>query len=220
MSGSNRREGKDLLGFFSNESAWADFFITRIGLILFAAVLLALVFKVYPLFYERETEAMLDSIASDIRSKIEAMDSTAIQGYRYSHVFNEKNKDIKIEISTEFIISSINITTDNWNKKELRHIEPLIIHVYPPNRYFSNTTGLKAYLGNVICNGRNGDVSKPLDISKDKLNVDTMFDKIINELAQAPFSPDMDKPLIMEKVILAYSDKTDFQYEDYVLIYQ
>ena len=219
MSGSNRKYPCGLIGFVKNESAWADFFITRIGLILFAAVLLALVFQVYPLFYDRETDAELDSIVSDIASKIEAMDITSIQGYRYAHLFDEKNKDVKIEISTEYIVSRINVSTNN-GEQELRHAEPLITHVYPPNSYFRNSSGLKAYLANELCSGRNGDGSNPLDLSNDKMNVDNMFANIQKELALASFSPDLNKSLIMEKVILVYSDNTEFQYENYVLIFQ
>ena len=217
---SNRSDHKDLSGFIRNESAWADFFITRIGLILFASVLLTLVFRVYPLFYDREYEAELDSIASDITSKIEAMDSTTIPGYRYTHVFDEKNRNVKIELSTEYIVSRFNISTDNRKEKELRIPVPLMTHVYPPNSYFGNVSGLKVYLSDTLCDGRNGDSSNPLDISKDRKNVDDMFANIAKELAQAPFSPDINKSLIMEKVILTYSDKTEFFYEDHIIIYQ
>ncbi|MCG2734847.1 MAG: hypothetical protein L6282_00485, partial [Candidatus Methanoperedenaceae archaeon] len=60
--------------FIADERAWADFFITRIGLILFAAVLLLSAFKVYPMFNEQQTRAGMDAAASDIASKIEAVD--------------------------------------------------------------------------------------------------------------------------------------------------
>ena len=71
-------------------SAWADFFITRIGLILFAAILLLAAFKIYPMFQERESRLNLDAIASDISSKIEAVDSITIPGYKYNYVFEEE----------------------------------------------------------------------------------------------------------------------------------
>src|SRR4030067_3186524 len=121
-----------------DEGAWADFFITRIGLMLFASVLLLSALKVYPMFIEKETRVGLDAIASDITSKIEAVDSVTVPGFRYVHAFDEKDKIVRIGISTEYVAARLNITTP-WGERELVHAEPLVVRVYPPNSNWSNT---------------------------------------------------------------------------------
>ncbi|MDL5503098.1 MAG: hypothetical protein QSU88_07770, partial [Candidatus Methanoperedens sp.] len=90
MSGSNKTGVFTL--FLRNDRAWADFFTTRIGLILFAAILLLAAFKIYPMFQERESRLNLDTVASDITSKIEAIDSITIPGYKYNYVFEENKR--------------------------------------------------------------------------------------------------------------------------------
>ena len=79
MSRSNRT-GR-FTEFFNNESGWADFFITRVGLIIFAVIFLATAFKIYPMFQEREIMLSMDAKASDIASKIEAIDSIMLRHY-------------------------------------------------------------------------------------------------------------------------------------------
>jgi len=204
--------------FTADERAWADFFITRIGLILFAAVLLLSAFKVYPMFIEKETIAGLDATASDITSKIEAVDSVTVPGYRYVHAFDEKDKLVSIGISTEYVAARVNISTP-WGERELVHAEPLVVHVYPSNSNWSNTSGLRKKLGDLGA-GKNGDVESPLDFSKDKSAVDSMFNNIEYELARNPFVPDMNRSLIIEKVMIYYSDGNRSVERDYVLVYQ
>ena len=92
--------------FTGDEKAWADFFITRIGLILFASVLLLSAFKIYPMFIEKEARSGLDATASDITSKIEAVDSVTVPGFRYVHAFDEKDKLIRFGISTEYMAAN------------------------------------------------------------------------------------------------------------------
>ncbi len=204
--------------FTADERAWADFFITRIGLILFAAVLLLSALKVYPMFIEKETRSGLDATASDITSKIEAVDSVTVPGYRYVHVFNEKDKLVRIGISTEYVAAHVNISTQ-WGERELVHAEPLVVHVYPSNSNWSNTSGLRKKLGDLGA-GKNGDVESPLDFSSDKSAVDSMFSNIEHELARNPFVPDMNRSLIIEKVMIYYTDVNKSVERDYVLIYQ
>lgn len=197
-----------------DDSAWADFFITRIGLILFAAVLLLAAFKVYPMFQERETKAYMDAVASDIASKIEAVDSTTIPEYKYPYVFDDKNKNIKIEISTEYVVARFNVSTSMWGERELVHAEPMVTHVYPPNSNWSNASGLREYLSREI--GKNGDATSRINFT-DKVKVDSMFDAIKSELARKPFVPDMNNPLFIEKVIIHYTNDVK---RDYVLVSQ
>ncbi len=201
--------------FLKDEGGWADFFITRIGLILFAAVLLTSAFKIYPMFQEREARAGLDVIASDLASKIEAVDSMTMPGYRYSYVFDNKIKDVNIEISTEFVTMRRNFSAGIQG--ELVHAEPLVTHVYPPNNNWTNTSGLRKYLSDTF--GYGGDGSAPLDL-EDKEKVEGMFSHTIPELARAPFRPDRERPLNIEKVMIYYHTGKETITRDYVLIYQ
>ena len=204
--------------FTADERAWADFFITRIGLILFASVLLLSAFKIYPMFIEKEAISGLDATASDITSKIEAVDSVTVPGFRYVHAFDEKDKLVRIGISTEYVAARANITTP-WGERELVHAEPLVVRVYPSNSNWSSTSGLRRKLSELGA-GKNGDVESPLDLSRDKSAVDSMFCNIEHELARTPFVPDMDRSLIIEKVIIHYTDANGRVERDYVIIFQ
>jgi hypothetical protein len=204
--------------FTDDERAWADFFITRIGVILFAAVLLLSAFKIYPMFKEQETRSGLDAAASDIASRIEAVDVVTVPGYKYFYVFDEKDKNKRIEISTEFVVVRYNLSTP-WGERELVHAEPLIARVYPPNSNWSNTSGLRKKLSDPGA-GRNGDAVSPLDLSRDKEKVDGMFNNIEAELARTPFIPDMNRSLLIEKVMIYYKDGNRSVERDYVIIYQ
>lgn len=202
----------------SDESAWADFFITKIGLILFAAVLLLCAFKVYPMFKEQQARAGLDAVASDIASKIEAVDSVTVPAFRYFHVFDDKDKNVRMGISTEYVTARMNISTA-WGERELIHAEPVVARVYPPNSNWSNTSGLRKKLSD-IGEGKNGDAVSPLNFSRDKGAVDGMFSFIERELARYPFVPDTSRSLIIEKVIIHYIDGNRSVERDYVLVYQ
>lgn len=204
--------------FTDDERAWADFFITRIGVILFAAVLLLSAFKIYPMFKEQETGAGLDAAASDIASRIEAVDVVTVPGYKYFYVFDEKDKNKRIEISTEYVVARYNLSTP-WGERELVHAEPLVARVYPPNCNWSNTSGLRKKLSDLGA-GKNGDAVSPLDFSRDKEKVDGMFNNIEVELALTPFVPDMNRSLLIEKVMIHYRDGNRSVERDYVIIYQ
>ncbi len=116
------------------------------------------------MFQERESRLNLDAIASDISSKIEAVDSITIPGYKYNYVFEENNRDVRIEISTEYVTVHSNLSSSIWGDRELIHAEPVITHVYPPNSNWSNTSGFRKYVSDTIGEGKNGDSSSPLDL--------------------------------------------------------
>ncbi len=202
----------------SDERAWADFFITGLGLMLFAAVLLLCAFKVYPMFEEQQARAGLDAAASDIASKIEAVDSVTVPGYRYFHAFNEKDTFVRMGISAEYVTVQTNLSTP-WGERELVHAEPVVVRIYPPNSNWSNTSDLRKKLSDLFA-GKNGDVMSPLDFLRDKNAVDGMFSNIESELAHYPFVPDMGRSLIIEKVLIYYADGNRSVKRDYVLIYQ
>ncbi len=204
--------------FASDERAWADFFITRIGLILFASVLLLSAFKIYPLFNEQQARAGMDAAASDIASKIEAVDVVTVPGYKYVYAFDEKDKNKRIEISTEFVVVRYNLSTP-WGERELVHAEPVMERVYPPNSIWGNTSGLRKKLSD-LCAGKNGDAVSQLNYSGDQGKVDAMFNSIERELARNPFVPDMNRSMIFEKVIIYYNDGNKREERDHVIIYQ
>lgn len=218
MSGSNRTEGFST--FFHNESGWADFFITRLGLILFASILLIAASGIYPIFKERESRLYLGTIASDVVSKIEAVDSMTIPEYKYNYVFDENIGIITIEISTEYVIAHANVSTSLWGEREIIHAEPLITHVYPPNSKWNNTSGFRKYLSDVMDHGKNGDISSPLDLETDKRKVEMIFGSITKELAKSPFKPDLNEPMFIEKVMIYYKNQSEIKQRDYVFIYQ
>jgi hypothetical protein len=218
MSGSNRK-GQILL-LAKNESAWADFFITRIGLILFAAILLLASFRIYPMYQEREIELDMDATASDITSKIEAVDRIMIPGYKYNYVFEENIRHIRIEISTEYVIVHSNFSSFMYGERELVHAEPVMAHVYPSNSNWDNVSGFRKYLSDRIGGGKNGDGSSPLDFPADKEKIDKIFGSLEKELALTPYIPDLDKPVFIEKVIIYYKNNAKILQRDYVFLYQ
>jgi hypothetical protein len=218
MSKSNRTG--QFLVFARDESAWADFFITRIGLILFAAILLLAAFRIYPIYQEREVRSGLDAISSDMTSKIEAVDSVTISGYRYNYVFEKNSRDTRIEISTEYVIAHTNLSSFMFGERELAHAEPVMAHVYPPNSNWNNVSGFRKYVSDTIGDGKNGDVSSPLEFPADKEKIDSIFGSIEKELALSPFIPDIDKPVFIEKVIIYYKNDAEILERDYVFLYQ
>lgn len=218
MSRSNRPTR--FLLFIKDESGWADFFITRIGLILFAAILLLAAFRIYPLYQEREVRSDLDAIASDMTAKIEAIDSVTIQGYKYNYLFDKNSRQNRIEISTEYVIAHSNLSSFMFGERELVHAEPVMAHIYPPNSNWNNVSGFRKYVSDTIGDGKNGDGSSPLDFPADKEKIDTILGSIEKELALTPFVPDMDKAIFIEKVIIYYNNEAKIQERDYVFLYQ
>lgn len=218
MSRSNRT-GR-FLAFANNESAWADFFITRIGLILFAAILLLAAFRIYPMYQEREIRSDLDAISSDITSKIEAVDRVTIPGYKYNYVSGKNSRNTRIEISTGYVIAHTNLSSFMFGERELAHAEPVIAHIYPPNSNWNNVSGFRKYVSDMIGDGKNGDGSSPLEFPADKGKIDTIFGSIEKELALTPFIPDLDKPVFIEKVIIYYKNDAQILERDFVFLYQ
>jgi hypothetical protein len=218
MSRSNRT-GR-FLAFSKNESGWADFFITRIGLILFAAILLLAAFRIYPMYQEREIRSDMDALTSDITSKIEAVDGVTIQGYKYNYVFGKNSRHTRIEISTGYVIAHTNLSSSMSGERELAHAEPVMGHVYPPNSNWKNVSGFRKYVSDIIGGGKNGDESSPLEFPADKEKIDMIFVSIDKELALIPFIPDPDKPVFLEKVIIYYKNDAEILERDFVFLYQ
>lgn len=218
MSRSNRTS-RSLL-FAKNDSGWADFFITRVGLILFAAILLLAAFRIYPMYQEREVRSDLDIIASDMTSKIEAVDGVMIPGYRYNYLFEKNSRHPGIEISTRYVVAHTYLSSFISGERELAHAEPVMAHVYPPNSYWNNVSGFRKYVSDMIGSGKNGDESSLLDFAVDKGKIDTIFGSIEKEMAMTPFVPDLDRPIFIEKVIIYYRNDAEILERDYVFLFQ
>jgi len=172
------------------------------------------------MYQEREIRSGLDAIASDMTSKIEAVNGVTIPGYKYNYVFGENSRNTRIEISTEYVIAHTNLSSFMFGEKELTHAEPVMAHVYPPNSNWNNVSGFRKFVSDMIGNGKNGDGSSPLDFPADKEKIDTIFGSIEKELALTPFIPDPYKPVFIEKVIIYYKNNSEMQGRDYVFLYQ
>jgi hypothetical protein len=218
MSKSNKKA--DFLAFTKNENAWADFFITRIGLILFAAILLLAAFRIYPMYQEREIKSDMDVLASDMTSKIEAVDRVTISGYKYNYLCEKNSRNSMIEVSTEYVITHRNLSSFIFGERELAHAEPVMAHVYPPNSNWNNVYGFRKYVSDMIGGGKNGDASSPLEFPADKGKIDTIFGSISKELALTPFIPEMNETIFIEKVIIYYKNDAEILERDYVFLYQ
>jgi len=70
-------------GLKEDERAWADFLITRVGLLLFCTILFISAFNIHPLFIQQDAAGMMDASLSSLASYIEDVDSTSIQGAHY-----------------------------------------------------------------------------------------------------------------------------------------
>jgi hypothetical protein len=172
------------------------------------------------MYQEREIRSGLDAVTSDMTSKIEAVDSITIQGYKYNYVFEEKRRNTRIEISTGYVIAHTNLSSFIFGERELAHAEPVMAHVYPPNSHWNNVSGFRKYVSDTIGDGKNGDGSSPLEFPVDKAKIDTIFGSIEKELALAPFIPDLDKPVFIEKVIIYYTNDAEILERDYIFLYQ
>jgi hypothetical protein len=172
------------------------------------------------MYQEREIRSGLDAISSDMISKIEAVDSVTIPGYKYNFVFEKNSRNTRIEISTQYVIAHSNLSSFMFGERELVHAEPVMAHVYPPNSNWNNVSGFRKYVSDMIGEGKNGDGSSPLDYPADKEKIDSIFGSIEKELALTPFNPDLDKPVFIEKVIIYYKNDAEILERDYVFLYQ
>jgi hypothetical protein len=172
------------------------------------------------MYQEREIRSDLDVIASDITSKIEAVDSVTIPGYKYNYLFEKNSRNTRIEISTGYVITHENLSSFMFAERELTHVEPLMAHVYPANTHWKNVSGFRKYVSDTIGGGKNGDGSSPLDFTSDKGKIDTIFMSIEKELALTPFIPELDKTIFIEKVIIYYKNDAGILERDYVFLYQ
>ncbi len=197
--------------FNDDERAWADFLITRVGLMLFSSILLVSAFNIYPLFIQQETAGMMDASLSSLASYIEDVDSTSIQGPHY-YTF-DIDPDVTIDISSKYVSAYSDTKTGRVTRARA-----LMTTFYPQNSKWDSGPGLLEVIAN-SCDGRTGLGDDEL-IDGDWQIINEMLDQAGTELAQEPFVPDTMQPLIVEKVILNIETDEGVEKRGVTIVYQ
>jgi len=180
-------------GLKDDERAWADFLITRVGLLLFCTILFISAFNIHPLFIQQDAAGMMDASLSSLASYIEDVDSTSIQGAHY-YTF-DIDPDVTIDISSKYVSAYSDTKTGKVTRARALMTTP-----YPRNCKWDNGSGLLEAIADK-CGGRTGLGEDVLE-EGDWQSINEMLDEIETELAQEPFVPDTMQPLIVEKVML------------------
>lgn len=191
----------------NDDAAWADYFITRVGLLIFCSILLLSAFKIHPLFVQQDTALMLDARLASLAALIEAVDSTDIQGAHYYRL--DTADDISFSISSMYVAAF---------SASGQRAQPLMTRVYPPNSIWKNRSELMKAIASG-CQGRTGNGNNTLR-SNDLAYINAMFRQVEAELATEPFIPDKMQPLIVEKVILNYQTPQGIQSRGVTIVYQ
>ena len=180
-------------GLKDDEGAWADFLITRVGLLLFSSILLISAFNIHSLFIQQDAAGMMDADLSSLASYIEDVESSSIQGANY-YTF-DIDPDVTIDISSKYV-SAYSFTKTG----KVTRARALMTTPYPRNCKWDNGSGLLEAIADK-CGGRTGLGEDVLE-EGDWQSINEMLDEIETELAQEPFVPDTMQPLIVEKVML------------------
>ena len=197
--------------FNDDERAWADFLITRVGLMLFCSILLISAFNIHPLFIQQEAAGMMDASLSSLASYIEDVDSTSIQGPH--HYTFDIDPDVTIDMTSRYVSAYSDTKTGRVTRARA-----LMTTFYPKNNIWDNGTGLLEAIAN-ICDGRTGLGDDEL-IDGDWQSINEMLDQAGTELAHDPFVPDTMQPLIVEKVILNIKTDEGVEKRGITIVYQ
>lgn len=140
--------------FTADDSAWADFLISKAAVILASIVLFAALFHLLAYFKDFETQKQLDSLALDFKDAVdkvgamnfqekvskgppnESANESAEEFKEISYCFNEKEgfrtlrfgKDLKIRVSGEYVI--LEAESDGRNFSAVR---PFAFRILPFN---------------------------------------------------------------------------------------
>lgn len=193
------------ISFSSDEGAWADYLISRAGLLIFCTILLISASRIQPLFIQKDTAGRLDASVWHLVSFLES--GNGVQGPYYYR--SDVNDEVFINISTRYVTATKGTVTRG---------KGLMTPVYPPNGYWNNRTGLLLVIAD-MCQGRTGtgeDVLRTSDIEV----IDDMLEQIEMELASSPFSPDHERTLIAERVSLDYQGPGGIERRDITIVYQ
>jgi len=197
--------------FNDDERAWADFLITRVGLMLFSSILLVSAFNIHPLFIQQEAGGMMDADLSSLASYIEDVDTTSIQGAHY-YTF-DIDPDVTIDISSKYVSAYSDTKTGRVTRARA-----LMTTFYPQNSIWDSGPELLEAIAN-RCDGRTGLGDDEL-IDGDWQVINEMLDQAGTELAHEPFVPDTMQPLIVEKVILNIETDEGEERRGITIVYQ
>lgn len=193
-----------------DEKAWADYLITRAGLLIFCSFLFIAAFNVYPLFIEKDTSMMLDARISHLAAYLEGVDSTSIQrSYYYGFDIPES---IEIGLSARYV------TAQTDSVPQMTRARALMTPVYPSNSLWNNRSGLMSAISN-RCQGRTG-IRGDLLLPSDWDLIRELLDEAEDELAVDAFIPDTNQPLIVEKVILNLQGPEGIEKRGITIVYQ
>jgi len=206
MSGLNK--------FHKNEKAWADYLITRAGILIFCSILLLLVFKIPALFTQQNEIGMLDAQLCSLTSFIEGVDSSKIRGSQhYEFGIPPDINNITMGISSGFVCANSQIDTGGVTRAQA-----LIREVYPSNSLWTNSSELMLVIAD-MCNNRTGLEDNLLNES-DLQHIDMVLYQVKAELANESYLPDTTSLLIAEKVILDYQTPRGIQRREITIVYQ
>jgi hypothetical protein len=191
-----------------DESAWVEFILSKLGLIIFSGFILICGFMFYPVLSEWNEREMLNNIAREIASKIEAVGGTTLENYRYNFTPGSK-PPVMIEISTEYVVAYI-----EKDGRMIKSAHPLLMRVYPMKE-----SELRKNLTDTC--GENGTREDPIDFGC-REDVHGMLEGKQKFYAGSPFkathSDGKPKKLTIEKIYIYYEG--DIPVEGYVLIYE
>ncbi len=194
-----------------DERAWADFLITRVGLLLFCTILFISAFNIHPLFIQQDAAGMMDAGLSSLASYIEDVDSTSIQGAHY-YTF-DIDPDVTIDISSKYVSAYSDTKTGRVTRARA-----LMTTFYPPNSLWDSRPGLLGAIAD-RCGGRTGLGENVLE-EGDWQSINEMLDQAGAELAQEPFVPDTMQPLVVEKVMLNIRTAEGVERRGVTIVYQ
>ncbi|MBC2698721.1 MAG: hypothetical protein HF976_01760 [ANME-2 cluster archaeon] len=198
-------------GLKDDERAWADFLITRVGLLLFCTILFISAFNIHPVFIQQDAAGMMDASLSSLASYIEDVDSTSIQGAHY-YMF-DIDQDVTIDISSKYVSAYSDTKTGRVTRARA-----LMTTFYPPNSLWDSRPGLlEAIAGR--CGGRTGLGEDVLE-EGDWQSIIEMLDQTGIELAQEPFVVDTMQPLLVEKVMLNIRTAEGVERRGVTIVYQ
>ena len=198
-------------GLKDDERAWADYLITRVGLLLFCSILFISAFNIHPLFIQQDAAGMMDADLSSLASYIEDVDSSSIQGANY-YTF-DVDPDVIIDISSKYV-SAYSYTKTG----KVTRARALMTTPYPRNCKWDNGSGLLEAIADK-CGGRTGLGEDVLE-EGDWQSINEMLDQTEAELAQEPFIPDTMQPLVVEKVMLNIRTAEGVERRGVTIVYQ
>lgn len=191
-----------------DEKAWADYLITRAGMLIFCSLLIIAAFNVHPLFMEKDTSGMLDAKISHLASYLEGVDSTSVQrSYYYGF---DIPKNVEVGLSARYVTAS--------TMPHMTRARALMTPVYPSNSLWNNRSGLMVAISN-RCQGRTG-IGGDLLLPSDWDLIRELLGEAEHELAVDAFDPDTDQPLIVEKVVLNLQGPEGIEKRGITIVYQ